>query len=179
MSAIRGVPVPSPVAVSTTVVLGPAARAFAKATGTRPFLFELGPVEGRKALDQAQSGEIAKPEVEVEVVYESIRVGTDGYVTLRCLRPMGATGRLPVIVYMHGAGWVFGDRLTHDRLTRELAAGTGAVVVFPEYSRSPEARYPVAIEQGTPHSDGPPSTARTRTWTALAWLSRAIPWEAT
>jgi acetyl esterase/lipase len=52
-----------------------------------------------------------------------------------------------VILYIHGAGWVFGDAHTHDRLVRELAVGVGAAVVFPEYDRSPEARYPVAIEQ--------------------------------
>ena len=52
-----------------------------------------------------------------------------------------------MILYIHGAGWVFGNAHTHDRLVRELAVGTGAAVVFPEYSLSPEARYPVAIEQ--------------------------------
>jgi acetyl esterase len=54
---------------------------------------------------------------------------------------------LPVIFYIHGAGWVFGDAQTHDRLVRELAVGVGGAVVFPEYDRSPEAHYPVAIEQ--------------------------------
>src|SRR5947207_2706320 len=49
---------------------------------------------------------------------------------------------------MHGGGWVLGDADTHDRLVRELAVGTGAAVAFVEYDRSPEARYPVAIEQG-------------------------------
>jgi len=43
--------------------------------------------------------------------------------------------------------WVFGNARTHDRLVRELAAGADAAVVFPEYALSPEARYPVAIEQ--------------------------------
>jgi acetyl esterase len=55
---------------------------------------------------------------------------------------------LPVILYMHGGGWVLGNAGTHDRLVRELAVGTGAAVVFVEYDRSPEAHYPVAIEQG-------------------------------
>jgi acetyl esterase len=50
-------------------------------------------------------------------------------------------------VYVHGAGWVFGNSHTHDRLIRELADGTGAAVVFPNYSLSPEARYPTAIEE--------------------------------
>ncbi|WP_448642977.1 alpha/beta hydrolase [Geodermatophilus sp. URMC 63] len=49
---------------------------------------------------------------------------------------------------MHGGGWVLGNARTHDRLVRELAVGVGAAVVFVEYDRSPEARYPVAIEQG-------------------------------
>ena len=61
--------------------------------------------------------------------------------------PAGATAVLPVVVYIHGAGWVFGNAHTHDRLVRELAVGTGAAVVFPNYSLSPEAKYPAAIEQ--------------------------------
>jgi acetyl esterase/lipase len=42
---------------------------------------------------------------------------------------------------------VLGNAGTHDRLVRELAVGADAAVVFVEYDRSPEARYPVAIEQ--------------------------------
>jgi acetyl esterase/lipase len=55
---------------------------------------------------------------------------------------------LPIVLYMHGRGWVLGDAGTHDRLVRELCVGTGACVAFVEYDRSPEARFPVAIEQG-------------------------------
>ena len=62
--------------------------------------------------------------------------------------PGGRQGTLPVILYMHGGGWVLGNAGTHDRLVRELAVGADAAVVFVEYDRSPEARYPVAIEQG-------------------------------
>jgi acetyl esterase len=52
-----------------------------------------------------------------------------------------------VIVYLHGAGWVFGNHHTHDRLIRELAVGAQAAVVFPNYSLSPEAKYPTAIQE--------------------------------
>src|SRR6266436_1529651 len=55
---------------------------------------------------------------------------------------------LPVVVYMHGGGWVLGNAGTHDRLVRELAVGAGAAVAFVEYTPAPEAHYPVAIEQG-------------------------------
>jgi acetyl esterase/lipase len=57
------------------------------------------------------------------------------------------SGPLPAILYIHGAGWVFGNAHTHDRLIRELAAGTGSAVVFPDYSLPPEARYPTALEE--------------------------------
>src|SRR5207302_9337527 len=73
--------------------------------------------------------------------------GPTGEVPVRIVRPHGMTGALPVVLYIHGAGWVFGDAHTHDRLVRELAVGVGAAVVFPEYDRSPDVRYPVAIEQ--------------------------------
>ena len=122
------------------LALEPAAQAFAEATDQPPYLFQLPPAEGRKAVDSVQDGEVAMPAADIEVL-------TVGDVETRIVRPAGVTGTLPVIVYIHGAGWVFGDFHTHERLVRELAAGTGAAVVFPDYSRSPEARYPVAIEQ--------------------------------
>ncbi|MFF4088815.1 alpha/beta hydrolase [Streptomyces nigra] len=126
-------------------VLEPAAQAFAEATAQPPYLFDLGPEAGRKAVDEVQSGEVAKPDVDEE--WLTVAGGPTGEVRVRIVRPAGATGTLPVIVYLHGAGWVFGNAHTHDRLVRELAVGAGAAVVFPEYDLSPEARYPVAIEQ--------------------------------
>ncbi|MGC0335052.1 alpha/beta hydrolase [Streptomyces sp. SLBN-8D4] len=129
----------------TAPVLEPAAAAFAEATANPPYLFDLGPVEGRKVVDEVQSGEIAKPEIAEEWV--TVQGGPTGTVRARIVRPVGAAGPLPVVLYIHGAGWVFGNAHTHDRLVRELAVGANAAVVFPEYDLSPEARYPVAIEQ--------------------------------
>ncbi|MFJ9675352.1 alpha/beta hydrolase [Streptomyces sp. NPDC101221] len=129
----------------TGPVLEPAAAAFAEATANPPYLFDLGPEEGRKAVDDVQSGEIGKPEIAEEWV--TVQGGPTGSVQARIVRPADADGPLPVIIYIHGAGWVFGNAHTHDRLVRELAVGARAAVVFPEYDLSPEARYPVAIEQ--------------------------------
>ncbi|MET9462857.1 alpha/beta hydrolase [Streptomyces canus] len=126
-------------------VLEPAAQAFVEATANPPYLFDLPPAEGRKAVDEVQSGEIAKPAIDEEWI--TVPGGPTGSVRARIVRPAGATGTLPVILYIHGAGWVFGNAHTHDRLVRELAVGAGAAVVFPEYDLSPEVRYPVAIEQ--------------------------------
>jgi acetyl esterase/lipase len=134
------------VSVSLDVpVLEPAAQAFVKATAERPFLFELPPQEGRAAVDDVQSGAISKPPIDEE--WLTVAVGPTGEVPVRVVRPQGATGALPAVLYIHGAGWVFGDAHTHDRLVRELAVGINAAVVFPEYDRSPDVRYPVAIEQ--------------------------------
>jgi acetyl esterase len=135
----------SAVTTVAPVVLEPAAQEFADATANPPFLFDLGPVEGRKTVDQVQSGEIGKPDVDIEDTI--IQGGPSGQVSVRIMRPKGVTGILPVILYTHGAGWVFGNAHTHDRLIRELAVGSGGAVVFTNYSLSPEAKYPIAIEE--------------------------------
>ncbi|MFC0622755.1 alpha/beta hydrolase [Kribbella deserti] len=124
-----------------SVVLEPAAKAFADATAVPPFLFQLEPADGRKTVDDVQTTDYARPDV------DETWVEIPGGPRARIVRPAGSTGVLPVVLYIHGAGWVFGNAHTHDRLVRELAVGADAAVVFPEYDRSPEARYPVAIEQ--------------------------------
>jgi len=129
----------------TPVVLEQASQAFVEATADPPYLYELTPLEARKVLDDVQAEPIEKLPIEDRWVTVPAEVGD---VAVRIVRPVGATGPLPVILYMHGGGWVLGNADTHDRLVRELAVGTGAAVVFVEYDRSPEAHYPVAIEQG-------------------------------
>ncbi len=126
-------------------VLEPAAQSFVEATAQPPYLFELGPSDGRAAVDEVQDGPTARPPVEIADV--DIPGGPREIVSVRILRPQRTLGTLPVIIYIHGAGWVFGNSHTHDRLIRELADRTGAAVVFPNYSLSPEARYPTATEE--------------------------------
>src|SRR5262245_32377854 len=127
------------------VVLEPESQAFVEATANPPFLYELTPGEARKVLDDVQAAPIEKLPVQDRWLTVPAEVGD---VPIRIVRPIGAEGTLPVILYMHGGGWVLGNAGTHDRLVRELAVGARAAVVFVEYDRSPEARYPVAIEQG-------------------------------
>jgi acetyl esterase len=131
----------------TSIELEKEAQEFVQATANPPFLFDLGPEKGREAVDEVQSspGPIAKPEVDFED--RQLLVGPSGRVSVRIVRPKHASAKLPVILYTHGAGWVFGNAHTHDRLIRELAVGTGAAVVFPNYSLSPEAKYPTALEE--------------------------------
>lgn len=132
--------------ISKQIVLEKAAQEFADANAKRPFIYELPPEQGREVLEKLQS-DPAVPRPEVDEEWIQVQGGPTGIVPVRIVRPKGATGTLPVIFYIHGAGWVFGSAHTHDRLVRELAVRTGAAVVFPEYDRAPEAKYPTQIEQ--------------------------------
>src|SRR3989442_5598340 len=127
------------------IQLEPEAQAFAEAEALSPLLFTLGPEQGRLALDEAQSGRVRKHRVDIEDF--TITDGPSVQLALRILRPQHARTPLPVIVYIHGAGWVFGSPQTHDRLVRELAVGAGAAVVFPVYRLCPEVSYPTALEE--------------------------------
>jgi len=127
------------------VVLEPAAQQLADATSTSPFLYELEPAAARKVLEDLQAKPINKQPIDEDWITVPSPVGA---VRVRIVKPQGTTGTLPVVVYMHGGGWVLGNAATHDRLVRELAVGARAAIAFMEYTPSPEAHYPVAIEQG-------------------------------
>ncbi len=126
-------------------VLEPAAQAVVEATADPQFLKSMGAAGARAFLEQLQDEPVDKLPVDERWVTVPAAVGD---VRVRIIRPAGAVGDLPVILYMHGGGWILGNARTHDRLVRELAVGAGAALAFVEYPNSPEARYPVAIEQG-------------------------------
>lgn len=110
-----------------------------------PPLYTLTPEEARQVLINAQSGPIAKPEVEIRDM--DLPVGPTGNVSVRLVRPKGAKANQRCIFYLYGGGWVMGNKQTHDRLIRELATEVGAAVIFPEYTPSPDAMYPTSLEQ--------------------------------
>jgi len=125
--------------------LEPHTEQFVDSLAGAPPIYTLSPADARYVLAQAQSIPVGKPTAQIEDV--TFPVGPTGSIPVRIVRPAGSTEVLPVVVYFHGGGWVLGDRETHDRLVREIAVGVQAAVVFVDYSRAPEARYPVAIEQ--------------------------------
>lgn len=130
---------------ASPIVLEPAAQQVADAFSKPPFLWDMAPADARKVLDDAQSAPVRKLSVDEEWITVPSPAGD---VRVRIVKPQGATGMLPVIVYMHGGGWILGNAQTHDRLVRELAVGARAALAFVEYPNSPEAHYPAAIEQG-------------------------------
>jgi len=106
---------------------------------------QMTPPEARAALAALQSS-VTTDLPGADVAGRTIT--SDGQtVRLVVVRPVGPTGTLGAFMFFPGGGWVLGDFSTHERLVRELVAGSGAAAVFVEYDRSPEAHYPVAINQ--------------------------------
>lgn len=131
--------------LSTTIE--PTTRAFLEGLNAQkgPALYEIPVADARKVFASLQNVPTKKLPVDIEDL--TVPVGPTGQTPIRILRPKGSTGTLPVVVYAHGGGWVFGDRDIFDRLLRDLVNGTNAAVVFVDFTRSPEAKYPTAIEQ--------------------------------
>ena len=121
--------------MSERISLEPEAAAVCDANAVPPFLFQLPPWRGRELVEEAQSTPVCMCPADIR----------------KTVMNTGRWGRIPVyIVVPQPHRWKnFSDRIwdNKEKLVRELAARTGSVVVFPEYTRSPEARYPVAIEQ--------------------------------
>lgn len=115
------------------------------ASSGAPPIYKLTPAQARDVLENLQSAMIEKPQVKIEE--RKIPCGPSGEVSIRILRPQNATEKLPVIMFFHGAVWVMGSANTHDRLVRELTIGANAATVFVNYSRSPEAKFPIANEE--------------------------------
>jgi acetyl esterase/lipase len=130
---------------TSTVVFEPAVQELAEASSHPPFVYQLSYEAARKVLNDLQAAPIEKLPIDEEWITVPSPTGD---VRVRLIKPPGTQDSLPAIVYMHGGGWVLGNAGTHDRLVRELAVGANAALAFVEYPKSPEARYPVAIEQG-------------------------------
>jgi acetyl esterase/lipase len=99
----------------------------------------------RAALVAMQAKPTGKPVTSAEQILAP--VGAKGFVPLHLVRPKEYRSPLPAVIFLHGGGWALGDATTHDRLARELAVGVRATVVIVEFSRAPESRFPIAIEE--------------------------------
>ncbi len=127
------------------ISLEPEALKVCEENSVPPLIFQLPPWKGRELLEQAQSSPVYMYPADIDSTTVDTREW--GCIRVFIVRPESGDCNGNVIFYIHGAGWVFGSFHTHEKLVRELAARTKSVVVFPEYSRSPEAKYPTAIEQ--------------------------------
>lgn len=123
--------------------------------GTREFLKllnaggtpleELSKEDARAVLVNAQ----ASVKVDYSGIEESEKTITeDGIsVKLNIVRPKGAAANVPAFIFVHGGGWILGDYPTHKRLVRDLVVLSGCAAVFVNYTPSPEAKYPTALNE--------------------------------
>lgn len=102
---------------------------------------QLAPADARKVLEDAQRS------VSVDISGIDVSNLTVNGIQLYIVRPAGETGVLPAFMFFHGGGWMLGDFATHKRFVRDLVVYSGVAAVFVEYSRSPEAKYPVALHE--------------------------------
>lgn len=137
----------TPIDYATDPAIETHTKAFLKALnsgGGKP-MEQMNPAEARAVLEGAQKS------VEVDLsgidVSEKSIVQDGLTVKLYIIRPTGNTEKLPVFMFFHGGGWVLGDFPTHKRFVRDLVVYSGLACVFVEYTRSPEAKYPVAINE--------------------------------
>lgn len=135
---------PAPSAVSPPV-LEAVTQQFVDSLAGGPPLQTLTPAAARAVLSTLQAVPVGKPPAHLQDT--TFPVGPTGSTRVRIVRPRGETRALPIIMHFHGGGWVLGDADTHDRMSREIAVGVPAAVVFVDYERAPESQYPVAIEQ--------------------------------
>lgn len=122
-------------------------RAFLKVlnSGTGKPVEQLPPTEARAVLTGAQKS--VKVDLSGITVTEKTITHDGQTVKLHIVKPAGTKGVLPVFMFFHGGGWVLGDFPTHQRMVRDLVVNSGAAAVFVDYTPSPEAHYPVAINQ--------------------------------
>lgn len=128
-----------------TTPLEPAAEKVCAQSAIPPLIFQIPPEQGRRRLEEAQNAPVCKYPAEIDV--KQINTGKWGSIPVYFVAPKEMHPVKNVIFYLHGGGWVFGSFHTHEKLVRELSARTNSLVIFPEYSRAPEAKYPTAIEQ--------------------------------
>jgi len=112
-----------------------------------PPIYTLSPREARTVLSNLQAS-VPVRTLPAQIENRTIPGGPSGRVSISIVRPQGSGDKiLPVVVYIHGGGWVLGGFDTHERLVRELANKASVAIVFVNYTPAPEAQYPVQIEQ--------------------------------
>ncbi|HXX98930.1 MAG TPA: alpha/beta hydrolase [Candidatus Bathyarchaeia archaeon] len=113
-----------------------------------PPIYTLTPEKARAVLSEIQASTPVK-KLSAIIENRTIPGGPGGKeISITIVRPANSNNQtLPVAMYFHGGGWVLGGFDTHERLVRELANKANVVIVFINYTPSPEARYPVANEQ--------------------------------
>ncbi len=140
---------------STPVPLDPKIAADLRARADATPFYRMPPAEARAAFETMIVG-VVKLNDPIARVQDRMVPGPGGDVPVRVYVPE-ATGPLPLLLYLHGGGWVIGSLDSHDDLCRSLCSRAGVLVVAVDYRRAPEHRFPAALDDG---------------FTVLTWCAR-------
>jgi acetyl esterase len=102
------------------------------------------PAEARAAMDAATANPLI-PQHPVHAVEDATIPGPAGEIPVRIYRP-SAAARLPLVMWLHGGGWVIGGLDSHDQLCRQLCDESAAIVVSVDYRLAPESKFPAAVD---------------------------------
>jgi len=112
--------------------------------GAKP-IYEMTPKEARQVLLDLQKDSVNKLMAniqDIDTIFE------DKSISIRIVRSINSINtKLPVTIYIHGGGWILGDKLTHDHLIKDLAIQSNSAIIFVNYTPSPEGPFPTAIEE--------------------------------
>ena len=134
-----------PASTAAPMRLEPVTQRFIDSVADAPPLWTMSGEAGHQVLTDLQSKPVPLRPADIEDT--TWPVGPTGTTRIRIVRPKGATETLPLVMFFHGGDWVLGDKITHDRLVREIAEGVHACVVFVDYINSPAAKFPTQNEQ--------------------------------
>ncbi len=110
-----------------------------------PEYSEMSPVEARALFDQGAPTLDAKPEALFRVEDRKIS-GPASDIPLRIYTPEESAAPLPVVLWIHGGGFVLGGLNSYDGLCRAIAKQAGAILVAVDYRLAPEHPHPAAVE---------------------------------
>jgi acetyl esterase len=110
-----------------------------------PSFETLPPPQAREVVDR-EARIVRGPTIEVAEVRQLEIPGPAGPVPARLYVPAGAGAPLPLVVYLHGGGWVVCSLDSHDQACRFLANEAGALVLALDYRLAPEHPFPAAVE---------------------------------
>lgn len=96
-----------------------------------------------RSLLQRTTGRAPEPELVGGIEDRSIEGANGNMLAVRIYTPAGA-GPFPLLLYIHGGGWVLADIDSYDASARALTNAAGAIVVSTHYRQAPEASFPSA-----------------------------------
>jgi acetyl esterase len=101
------------------------------------------PTPAMAVMDVMKENNIPSPVPQVDTLGENIPV-SGGTIHVRIYTPRAAMTNYPLVLYIHGGGWVIADINTYDASASAICEQTGAVVVSVNYRQGPECKFPTA-----------------------------------